>query len=70
MLTYIPWKGIGCKTLLKYLNGIRGINKGKSGEVLMSKTNVRLRSNEYKLDKFKFRKEIGKRWYTNRAVDE
>ena len=45
-----------------------GINNGISVEVLKMKEGI-TRSNGFKLDKFRFKKDIGKRWFENRVVD-
>ncbi len=38
--------------------------------MLIVKEQGRTRSNGFKLDKFRFSKDIGKNWFTNRVVDE
>ena len=38
-------------------------------QVLIVKKQVRRRTNFFTVDKFKFRKEIGKKWLTNRVVE-
>ena len=47
----------------------KGINKGYIGEVHKMKEEGITRSNGFKLDKFKFKKDIGKYWFENRVVD-
>ncbi|KAK8747068.1 hypothetical protein OTU49_016973, partial [Cherax quadricarinatus] len=47
-----------------------GINKGDINKVLRISLQERTRSNGFKLDKFRFRKDIGKYWFGNRVVDE
>ena len=49
---------------------IKGFNKGDINKVLLVSTSNRTRSNAYKLEKFRFRKEMGKNWFTNRVVDD
>ena len=39
-------------------------------QVLIVKEQGRTRNNGYKLDKFRFKKDIGKNWFTNRVVNE
>ena len=39
-------------------------------KVLIVKEKVRTRTNGFKLDKFRYRKNIGKNWFTNRVVEE
>ena len=48
-----------------------GINKGDISEVLKMKEESMTRSNGFKLDKFRFKKDIGKYryWFGNRVVD-
>ena len=45
-----------------------GLNKGDITKVLSNQE--RTRNNGFKLDKFRFRREIGKHWFGNRVVDE
>ncbi|KAK8741933.1 hypothetical protein OTU49_002018 [Cherax quadricarinatus] len=47
-----------------------GINKGDVNSVLKISSLDRTRSNGFKLEKFRFRKDIGKYWFGNRVVDE
>ncbi|KAK8720446.1 hypothetical protein OTU49_013315, partial [Cherax quadricarinatus] len=47
-----------------------GINKGDVNSVLKISSQDRTRSNGFKLEKFRFRKDIGKHWFGNRVVDE
>ena len=56
--------------LIEVFKWIKGINKGDLYEVLIPKNDTRTRGNGYKLDKFRFRKDIGKNWFTNRVVDQ
>ena len=46
-----------------------GINKGDISELLKMKEEGITRSNGFKLDKFRFKKDIGKYWFGNRVVD-
>ena len=56
--------------LIEVFKWIKGFNKGDINKVLLVSTSNRTISNGYKLEKFRFRKEIGKNWFTNRVVDE
>ena len=56
--------------LIEVFKWFKGINKGDIAKVLKVKEQGRTRTHGYKLDKFRFRKEIGKNWFTNRVVDE
>ena len=49
---------------------VKGFNKGDINKVLIVKEKVRTRTYGFKLDKFRFRKEIGENWFTNRVVEE
>ena len=44
--------------------------RDKKDKVLLVKEQVITRTNGFKQDKFRFRKEIGKNWFTNRVVEE
>ena len=46
-----------------------GINKGDRSKVLKMKEECITRSNGFKLDKYRFKKDIGKYWFGNRVVD-
>ena len=56
--------------LIEVYKWIMGLNKGDLNKILIVSEQSRTRSNGYKLDKFRFRKEIGRNWFTNRVVDE
>ena len=45
-------------------------NKGDIHKVLTVKEKVRSQTNGFKLDKFRFRKDIGKNVFTNSIVEE
>ena len=49
---------------------VKGFNKGNISKVLIVSGPGRTRTNSYKLEKFRFKKEILKNWFTNRLVDE
>ncbi len=56
--------------LIEVYKWMKGYNKGDVNMVLIVKEQGRTRSNGFKLDKFRFNKDIGKNWFTNRVVDE
>ena len=56
--------------LIEVYKWVKGFNRGELGKVLIVSEQRRTRSNGCKLDKFRFRKEIGKNWFTNRVVNE
>ncbi len=56
--------------LIEVYKWMKGYNKGNINKVLIVREQGRTPSNWLKLDKFKFSKDIGKSWYTNRVVDE
>ena len=56
--------------LIEVFKWIKGINKGDISKVLIVSGPGITRTNGFKLEKFRFRKEIGKNWFTNRVVDE
>lgn len=47
-----------------------GVNKGDVSKVLKLHQQDRTRTSGFKLDKFRFRKEIGRNWFGSRIVDE
>ena len=49
---------------------VKGINKGSIEQVIEISSQGRTRSNEYKLDKPRFRTERGRHWFTNRVVND
>ena len=56
--------------MIEVYKWMKGYNKGDINKVLMVREQGRTRSNGFKLDKFRFNKDIGKNWFTNRVVDE
>ena len=56
--------------LMEVFKWIKGYNRGDINKVLIFSEHGRTRSNGFKLDKFRFRKEIGRNWFTNRVVEE
>ena len=55
--------------MIEVYKWVSGINKGKMEDVLKLSNNEITRTNGFKLDKFRFRKDIGKHWFGNRVVD-
>ena len=49
---------------------VKDFNEGDINKVFIVKEKVRTRINGFKLDKFRYRKDIGKIWFTNRLVEE
>ena len=49
---------------------VKGFIKRYINKVLMIKEKVRTRANGFKLYKFKYRKDIGKNYFTNKVVEE
>ena len=56
--------------LIEVFKWVKGFNKGDLNKVLILKEQGRTRTNGYKLDKFRFMKDVGKNWFTNRVVGE
>ena len=56
--------------MIEVFKWIKGFNKGDVSKVLIANEQNRTRSNGFKLKKFRFKKEIGRYWFTNRVVDE
>ena len=52
------------------LKWIKGFNKADINKVLIIKEKVRTRTNGFKLDKFRYMKNICKNVFTNRVVEE
>ena len=55
--------------MIEVYKWFNGINKGDINRVLKLNNLGRTRSNGFKLDKTRFRKEIGRNWFGNRVVD-
>ena len=55
--------------MIEVFKWVAGINKGDINDVLKFSEGERTRSNGFKLDKFRFKKDIGKYWFGNRVVD-
>ncbi len=56
--------------MIEVYKWMRGFNTGDIDKVLMVSGPGRTRSNGFKLEKFRFNKDIGKNWFTNRVVYE
>ena len=56
--------------LFQVFKWVKGFNKGDVGKVLRISSQDRIRNNGFKLEKRRFRKEIGLDWFTNRVVDD
>ena len=56
--------------LIEVFQWVKGFNKGDINKVLIVKEKVRTQTNVFKLDKFRFRKDVGKNVVTNRVVEE
>ena len=55
--------------MIEVYKWFNGINKGDINRVLKLNNTERTRSNGFKLDKFRFRREVGRNWFGNRVVD-
>ena len=55
--------------MIEVYKWIHGINEGDISKVLKISPQGRTRNNGFKLDKFRFQKEIGRNWFSNRVVD-
>ena len=69
MIEVFKWMIEVFKWMIEVFKWIKGFNKGDINKVLLVSTSNRTRSNGYKLEKFRFREEIGKNWFTNRVLD-
>ena len=56
--------------LIEVFKWYRGYNKGDISKVLRVSKQDRTRNNGFKIEKGRFKKEIGKNWFANRVVDE
>ncbi len=54
--------------LIEVYKWMKGYNKGDVNKILLVKEPGRTRGNCFKLDKFRFNKDIGKNWFTNRVL--
>ena len=55
---------------ISMFKGVKVYNKRDMYKVLIVEEKVRTPRTCFKLDKFRFRKEIGKTWFTNKVVEE
>ena len=49
---------------------VKGFNKKDINKIIIVKEEVRARINGFKLDMFRFRKDVNKNWFTNKVVEE
>ena len=56
--------------LIEVFKWYRGYNKGDVSKILKISSQDRTRSNGFKLEKSRYKKELGKNWFSNRVVDE
>ena len=55
--------------MIEVYKWVNGINKGDINDVLKLNQDQRTRTNGFKLEKSRFKKDIGKYWFGNRVVD-
>ena len=55
--------------MIEVFKWVHGINVGDMSKILRFSSQMRTRNNGYKLEKIRFRKELGKHWFSNRVVD-
>ena len=48
----------------------RGYNKGDVSKILRISNQDRTRNNGFKIEKSRYKKELGRNWFSNRVVDE
>ena len=56
--------------LIEVFKWYKGFNKGDMNVVLRISSGDRTRNNGFKLEKFRFRKEMGRNWFSDRVFDE
>ena len=56
--------------LIEVFKWYRGYNKGDVNRILRVSNQDRTRNNGFKIDKYRYKKEIGRNWFSNRVVDE
>ena len=54
--------------LIEVFKLVKGFNKGEVRKVLMISSQDRTRSNRFNVEKCRFRKEMGRNWFTNTVV--
>ncbi|ORD92756.1 hypothetical protein ECANGB1_578, partial [Enterospora canceri] len=58
------------RDMIEVFKWVKGINKGNIDQVLEFSSQDRTRGNGYKLEKLRFRTDIGRYWFTNRVVND
>ena len=56
--------------MIEVYKWVKGFNKGNIGEVIEISSQDRTRGNGYKLEKRRFRTDVGRYWFTNRVVND
>ena len=56
--------------MIEVFKWVKGINNGNIDQVLEISSQDRRLGNGYKLEKLKFRIDIGRYWFTNRVVND
>ena len=56
--------------MIEVFNWVKGINKGNIDQVLKIISQDSTRGNGYKLEKLRFRTDLGRYWFTNRVVND
>ena len=56
--------------MIEVYKWIKKINKGNIDQILKNGSQDRTRGNGYKLEKLRFRTDIGRYWFTNRVMND
>ena len=56
--------------MIEVFKWVKGINKGNIDQVLEFSSQDRTRGNGYKLEKLRFRTDLGRYWFTNTVVND
>ena len=56
--------------LIEIFIWIKGFNKGDTSKVLTVNEQARTRSSGFRLDEYRFKQEIDRKWFPNKVVDE
>ena len=56
--------------MIEVFKWVKGINKGNIDQILEINIQDRTRGNGYKLEKNRFRTDLGRYWLTNRVVND